>query len=70
MESVAIYINLNVYSYLLKVFGVETLALNKCCWVAKCLEKLLYQISTKTYMNDTLIFLSLSSKKIKKIVKH
>jgi len=33
--------------YLIKVFGVETLAvalaLIKCCWVAKCLEKLFYE---------------------------
>ncbi len=31
------------------MFGVETLAvalaLIKCCWVAKCLEKLFYEIS-------------------------
>jgi len=38
IKSVAIYINMNVYSYLIKVFGVGTLAfalaLIKCCWVA------------------------------------
>jgi len=29
IESVTIYINLNVYNYLIKVFGVETLAFAK-----------------------------------------
>jgi len=51
MESVAIYINPNVYSLFklsVWVFGVETLAfalaLIKGCCVAKCLEKLFHEI--------------------------
>ncbi len=44
--------------YLIKVFGVETLAvalvLIKCCWVAKCLDKLFY----KTLFNFTIFFAS------------
>jgi len=41
--------------YLIKGFGVETLAVAlafiKCCWVAKCVKKLFYEISF-----DTIIF--------------
>ncbi len=33
--------------YLIKVFGVETLSLIKCCGVAKCLEKLFYKKCSK-----------------------
>jgi len=63
VKSVAIYINPNVYSFfLIKVvweFGVETLAfalaLIKCCWVAKMLEKLFSKIllfvSRRVYYN-------------------
>jgi len=50
IKSVAIYINLNVYSFIsisVWVFGVETLVvalvLIKCCWVAKGVKKLFYQ---------------------------
>jgi len=48
IKSVTIYINPMFTVYLIKVVWVETLAfalaLIKCYWVAKCLEKLFYKI--------------------------
>jgi len=54
MESVAIYTNqifTVTFNLSVWVFGVEkrafVLVLIKCCWVAKCLEKLFYKIIKK-----------------------